>query len=40
VTKVELDLDDDGTYEVSGTDQWFRHSVTFSTAGAHLIRAR
>jgi PKD repeat protein len=37
--RVELDLDDDGTYEHVSTAGEASGSITFATAGAHIVRA-
>jgi hypothetical protein len=38
--KVELDLDGDGAYEVSSTEEWLEGTARFTTAGAHVVLAR
>ena len=41
LTKTELDLDGDGTYEVSTTDEeYVTRKVTFATAGKRTLRLR
>jgi hypothetical protein len=40
VAKLELDLDDDGVYEVASTGAELSRAVTFASAGGHVVRAR